>query len=105
VVAVTFNSGDGHDNDRRLSRVSPAYGLPTPTPSAGQSSAVGKGWSFIPTAITKTAAGDLHVELAARMHRRNWSSDGGYRRAAELMAKETAKKPVRHCRRWGREAN
>jgi hypothetical protein len=63
-------------------------GLPTPTPSAGQSSAVGKGWSFIPTAITKTAAGDLHVDLTARNDTGDWSSMMPTGKPAELMTKD-----------------
>jgi hypothetical protein len=63
-------------------------GLPTPTPSADQSSAVGKGWSLIPTAVTKTAAGDLHVDLAARNDTGDWSAMAATGKPAELMAED-----------------
>jgi hypothetical protein len=66
-------------------------GLPTPTPGPDQSSAVGKGWSLIPLAVTKTAAGDLHVELAARNDTGDWSSMVATGEPAELMAKDGKK--------------
>jgi hypothetical protein len=66
-------------------------GVPTPTPSADQSSAVGKGWSLIPTAITKTAAGDLHVDLAARNDTGDWSVMAATGEPAEVMAKDGKK--------------
>ena len=68
-------------------------GLPTPTPGAGESSSVGKGWSMFPIAVTKTAAGDLHVDLAVRNDTGDWSSMAATGEAAELMAKDGKKTP------------
>jgi hypothetical protein len=68
-------------------------GLPTPTPGAESSDAVGKGWSLIPLAVTKTAAGDLRVELAARNDTGDWSSMVATGEPAELMAKDGTKSP------------
>jgi hypothetical protein len=68
-------------------------GLPTPTPGPDQSSAVGKGWSLIPTAVTKTASGDLHVDLAARNDTGDWSVMAATGEPAELMAKDGKKTP------------
>jgi hypothetical protein len=68
-------------------------GLPTPTPGPGDSSAVGKGWSLIPLAVTKTAAGDLHVDLAARNDTGDWSSMAATGEPAEVMAKDGKKSP------------
>lgn len=68
-------------------------GLPTPTPGPGQSDAVGKGWSLLPIAVTKTAAGDLRVDLAARNDTGDWSSMAATGEPAELMAKDGKKSP------------
>lgn len=68
-------------------------GLPTPTPGPGESSSVGKGWSMFPIAVTKTAAGDLHVDLAVRNDTGDWSSMAATGEPAELMAKDGKKTP------------
>ena len=87
VLAMVMIAASGCRGFRR------PMGLPTPTPSADQSSAVGKGWSLIPTAITKTAAGDLHVDLAARNDTGDWSAMAATGEPAELMAKDGKKTP------------
>lgn len=66
-------------------------GLPTPTPGPDQAGAVGTGWSLIPAAVTKTAAGDLRVDLVARNDTGNWSSMAATGEPAELMTKDGKK--------------
>lgn len=68
-------------------------GLPTPTPSAGESSSVGKGWSMFPIAVTKTDTGDLRVDLAVRNNTGDWSAMAATGEPAELMAKDGKKTP------------
>lgn len=68
-------------------------GLPTPTPGPGSMESVGKGWSMLPLAVTKTSAGDLHVDLAVRNDTGDWSSMAATGEPAELMAKDGKKSP------------
>ncbi len=63
-------------------------GAATPTPAAAESSAVGKGWSLIPTKITKSTAGDLHVDVAARNDTGTWSSMEATGKGATLITKD-----------------
>ena len=59
----------------------------TPTPAAGASTTA-KGWSLIPINVTKSAAGDLHVDLAARNDSGAWSSMAAAEKPASLTTKD-----------------
>jgi hypothetical protein len=59
----------------------------TPTPAAGASTTT-KGWSLIPINVTKSAAGDLHVDLAARNDSGAWSSMAAAEKPASLTTKD-----------------
>ena len=59
----------------------------TPTPAAGATTTA-KGWSLIPINVTKSATGDLHVDLAARNDSGAWSSMAAAEKPASLTTKD-----------------
>lgn len=87
VLAMVMIAASGCRGFRR------PMGLPTPTPGPGDMESVGKGWSMFPLAVTKTAAGDLHVDLAVRNDTGDWSSMAATGEPGELMAKDGKKSP------------
>ena len=65
LIAVLVATGCG--------RPKPGEGTPAPAAQASAAATAGKGWSLIPTQITKSG-GVLHVDLAARNDSGAWSA-------------------------------